>query len=117
MREIKFRAWNGKAMISSELMETNSRFALVVGLQTEDFIVLPKKYPLMQFVGLYDKKEQEIYEGDIVDGHVFGRCVVKYYQNSFVLWSLHKDFSRGYVCENIEVIGNMYENMELLNEK
>lgn len=72
---------------------------------------------LMQFTGLLDKNGKEIYEGDVVkscdnqyDGSTFKDLlqVVEFTEGSFVPVS-----ERHSSC--FEVIGNIYENPELLN--
>ncbi len=93
---------------------------------------------LMQFTGLHDKKGNDIYEGDILKYTRFGwRCeghpknntdLVTYYEirwsdkyatfhveNKNMSGSLEFDDSRAKKNE-IEVIGNIYENPELLEE-
>ena len=109
MRDIKFRVWD----------KQRQRFSKnnMMGLDGIISSSHPEHYVLMQYTGLKDKNGVEIYEGDIVSGHIFGICEVRYYKNAFVLWSVDKDFSRSYACELIEVIGNIYENPEIMLRK
>lgn len=73
---------------------------------------------LMQYTGLKDKNGVEIYEGDIANSKIFGVSQIRYYKNSFTLWSFYGDFARCYLTDDIKVIGNIYENKELLkNDK
>lgn len=84
---------------------------------------------IMQSTGLKDKNGKEIYEGDIIkcsDGHDYYFGVVAYdkdYGNFGVIEDNDEDVSS--FCflfewkkvEELEVIGNIYENKELFEEK
>jgi len=79
---------------------------------------------LMQYTGLKDKNGKEIYEGDIVqvyytDKFKGGKAIIKYLERSFCMSQgadLESDLDCVwfYICE---VIGNIYENRYLLENK
>lgn len=77
---------------------------------------------LMLNTGMKDKKGQYIYENDIVKVNDSWNCIVEYKQSScaFVLKSIDNKWSTGYfsnyddIGDKLEVIGNIYENKELL---
>jgi uncharacterized phage protein (TIGR01671 family) len=118
-REIKFRAWIGKLnQMSDEVtVKYDGTFSAVIGgingYSTADGGVL------MQYTGLTDKNGVEIYEGDIVK---IGKELIeeiKWVDESN--WNDTKCSVNGWVnhesiyTEKPEVIGNIYQNPELLN--
>ena len=137
MREIKFRAWDkeDKRMIVDKqkfmpLMITNKG---VLKLNPETnydswILINENRLDLMQYTGLKDKEGKEIYEGDIVEGLVMFqdnlmevKGVIKFIHGRFVIaeynCSLYKfSNAQGNQSNEITVIGNKYENPELLGE-
>ena len=121
MKEIKFRAWQShkNKMLSHEDMVRG-------GWSFDDFNVDGSKSEIMQYTGLKDKKGKEIYEGDIVNQQ-FDTFVVEYGIQEvdafegigYNLWSfmekLTADGKR--LQSELEVVGNIYENPELLRKE
>ena len=78
------------------------------------------KNTIGQYTGLHDKNGKEIYEGDIVksffvDTDEAGNEIYKYY----IIEVKYDEVLCSYKIDkfmNLEVIGNIYENKELLNE-
>jgi hypothetical protein len=74
----------------------------------------------MQFTGLLDKNGKEIYEGDIFEGSFSSVYKVKW-DDETCSWYVH-DVTRGLgfplrKIENLEIIGNIYENPELIEKR
>lgn len=123
MRELKFRAWSksGKKMIYNIQNEFEERIELGMDcfsdyLKNDDFIV-------EQYTGLKDKNGKMIYEGDIVKMPDWA-VEPKYKKVSFVKLSCgFEPFVNGcFECvspdsEEVEVIGNIHDNPELLEDR
>lgn len=118
MREIKLRAWDEE--LERMFYSTTEQFDDSLSFRFKHFEVDDPVY--MQYTGLRDKKGREIYEGDIVK--VAWRCdsdigTVKYIRNGFLVSDMkrHAPSPLGKISETYEIIGNIYENPELLEEK
>lgn len=123
MREIKFRAWDklNKIMIfhiTDIDFEDNT-----IGYNHCFQAKFPEQIELMQFTGLKDSKNREIWEGDIVSYYYNPIeqwkpkiSEVKYGPPNFYLAS--QEWNDQFVKkEYLEVIGNIYENKNLLKER
>lgn len=136
MREIKFRAWDNLerkmypvrkieysidnetilyVWVNSELVRDNkSEYG---GKYIGDYrLHYPERCNLMQYTGLKEKNGKEIYEGDIyIAKGLDGKHIIEW-DNEEQLWSFvrHQDDTGIYNKEGMEVIGNIYEDKELL---
>ena len=106
MRELKFRAWDktDKEMVLNPDVNTNGQKSfnnLIYSIQ--------KRFVFMQYTGLKDKNGKEIYEGDILNsGDGVNREVISL---EFVFHLVGENVWYG---EESEIIGNIYENPELI---
>ena len=81
---------------------------------------------LMQYTGIKDKNGKEIYEGDIVlikldETSTWYKTVVGFKKGAFIANLIDKEdyvyiFHHGFTDDDFEIIGNVYENKNLLEE-
>jgi uncharacterized phage protein (TIGR01671 family) len=127
-REIKFRAWDKLGHPEKEICEVleidfKEQKVLLKGKNKQEFWRLFKDVELLQFTGLKDKNGKEIYEGYIVrcKGDIFSKYLnlevvffPENYPDRVMLMSIDNHCGLYDINEDIEVIGNIYENSELL---
>ena len=110
MREIKFRAWD-KDKKEMFFVQRLNCFLFNAPSKYEDGSGVPKNYEIMQYTGLKDKNGKEIYEGDIVKRPAL-------LPNASVEFVTTLNLAR-YLpshLEHCEIIGNIYQNPELLEQ-
>lgn len=126
MREIKFRAWNKKLRIMVYENEDNTAdywdgvdISLVEMVNTQ---LQDDGYEWLQFTGLRDKNGKEIYEGDVAEfvnaknSDDYSRGEIFFNNGCFWFDRLDADPLYSLKVNKMEVIGNIYENPELLGE-
>ena len=125
MREIKFRAWHKEKKIMGEVLGIDILHKEIF-FSNEDVNCYEhtdfKDIELMEYTGLKDLSGKEIYEGDII----FESFSEEYFKVVFKNGSFRAEFEGDFeeysfdlidvVAQGCEIVGNIYENPELLKE-
>ena len=136
-QEIKFRAWNKKDKVMVDVAAMNFGPSGLWSLIEDAYdaeLQLADNYELMQYTGLHDKNGREIYESDILkvtgeDGESYVATVKWFGDEGYpafdlagipASWSYDANalatiFQSG--VETCEVIGNIFEDKQLLEGK
>jgi len=136
-RRIKFRAWDNEQKkmhfdIQDVYDSCDGTYCNTFGDFLSD-ITKPQRFHVMQYTGLEDQHIQDIYEGDIIEVEgLVAEVIFKegsfYYHaisidtKKWIVSDKHKS-SRAYVSfseltlSDWKVIGNIYQNKDLLNKK
>ncbi len=139
MREIKFRIWNKyehNMRTWEDVLSWRYNERWFKDNQDKEYInclFTDTGIELMQFTGIRDRSGKEIYEGDIVKYHNNSEFTKKEYwypiyklyytptrlSYDFIGTGLQPDsfeFALNYSKDKLEVLGNIYENKDLLPE-
>lgn len=119
---IKFRAWNTETK-EIEVFQTYEEISeLFLALSADDGF-----YSIMQSTGLKDKNGKEIFEGDIIANGPDVMCMKRHNTLGFyvekkgraefiadgaVLEEFEEDAKE--IADSLEIIGNIYENKDIL---
>ncbi len=129
-RTIKFRIWDRELGIFENYADSKTGYLEEILIHPKGILVVKNtialtvldenRYVAQQFTGLKDSTGKEIYEGDIVEcndglkGRIYGEVVYDQEYGAFRIaftdilqWTFYR-------AENPEVIGNIFENPELL---
>ena len=115
MKELKFRAWDGKKMIDDVIPASETSIIELFEYEWQETEV----EAVEQYTGLKDKNGNEIYVGDILLDDIGEPCepwIVKFDEGKFVgeIQGVVEDL---FELTDLEIIGNIHENSELLENK
>lgn len=144
-REIKFRFWNtlNKTMSPSSYNLYDNSYLYEIDLLAATKFNLGNFFTLdgeeyevgcddikhrieipLQYTGVKDIKRKEVYEGDVVTIGNNKNGVIKFHKCTFIIEPINFQFiAMGYFgnldesLNDVKVIGNIYENPELLEEQ
>jgi len=116
-REIKFRVWS--------TFHDKKEFIYLNKFTSKD-LKSCDNWKVMQYAGLKDKNGKEIYEGDVVRIWADPKDYNGYKGHNYIGVVEWDEFILGFILsdghglkdfEFIEIVGNIYENPELLNKE
>lgn len=120
MLEIRFRAWDKK---KNDWFDEDSGHLYIelngninFGWNGEIMDDYTDRIILMRYTGLKDVKGVEIYEGDILKAIVSFDNVRRTLKLNMEVYDINHMFVTDRDFDRYEVIGNIYENMELLED-
>lgn len=118
-----FRAWNKESNRMVDLhsitpLALNDTMITVMDSRGSSGVFIPfdTEIIVMQYSGLNDINGVRIYEGDICKFEGAYVYPVMFDEGTFYTYS-HSDFDPLHRFKSIEVVGNIYENAELLQEE
>lgn len=131
-REIKFEAWDGHGSMFVQVIDRVTDHGIVFVLREDidkdpheqtwypfSYVMADNSWVKRQFTGLRDKNGREIYQGDILRGE-YEASHSGVYQNTVEWVQEDAAFSLAnsplWAWDWLEVIGNVFENPELMNQ-
>lgn len=137
-REIKFRAWDKDGLTYWDGKSKDWKPQMIYKVDESSWWTWCKNnLIIMQFTGLHDKNGKEIYEGDLIKYTGISSCYRNYHHPNDTIYEIEKSLNRFVgrpvelkrdpeycgggeledflLSEDKEIVGNIYENPELIN--
>lgn len=117
-----FRAYDGSSLSRmyqpDEVMVGNGDIWIIDEDSVAGEWIVNNDIHLMQSTGLKDKNGVEIFEGDVVKCNGLLGTIESFKAMWICSFMKHNNYQKvGFFAQEIEVVGNIYENPELLEDK
>ena len=122
----KYRAWdrlrkemNYKVMVGNCDTDDENWTCPIIWIEEEkDWLHFDDYECIMQSTGLKDKNGKEIFEGDVVKCNGLLGTIESFKAMWICSFMKYNNYQKvGFFAQEIEVVGNIYENSELLEGK
>ena len=122
MEAPKFRAYDGGSLNRmyqpDEVMAGNGDIWIIDEDSVAGDWIVNNDLHLMQSTGLKDKNGKEIFEGDVVKCNGLLGTIESFKAMWICSFMKYNNYQKvGFFAQEIEVVGNIYENPELLEDK
>lgn len=113
-RQLKFRIWDNEQK-KFEYFELHN-------ITVPDRLLIQDKFPVQQWTGEYDKNRKPIYEGDIISSYSTEfinenfEAEIVFIDAGFYAKVNENDYRGVWSGKDIEVVGKVFENPELLKQ-
>lgn len=126
MREIKFRAWDTLGKVMHYHVENGIYFYFNNITFPFGEILSDERFIVMQYTGLKDKENREIYTGDVIEIDAFGRYEIIFKDGYFQTTYLETQATEFFMFntklllegnqENRQIIWNIFEHSEIIGD-